>query len=181
MKKPSQKQTTEQRLDLDEISQAGMSQWADSWILHTHREPYDRLAGIARLAVEYGSRRGYSRRFALDFTVGAFNEDLGDYDGPLSWEMTPLEELAEAKTTGKASAAYTGLMLHQRLLDTYGTGYVTKSELVEFCRTLYDIGKTQAYTKVTALEKSGYVTAVDSKKRTYVVSEEWPIVRRSEG
>lgn len=170
MKKSSPKQTLDERLDLDEISQAGMSQWADSWILHTHREPYDRLAGVAHLAVEYGSRRGYGKRFAIDLTVGPFNDATGDHDGIISWDVTPLEEVEEKKSSKKQqTAVLTSQMLRQKLVDDLGTGELTKGEVAKFCATHYDISQTQSYTKVPVLEKQGFIVATDEKKRKFRV------------
>lgn len=56
-------------LDLDNIGFSGMSQWADSWSLQRHREPFrsDSINSYAKLEVEFGSRRTGSRRYDVDW------------------------------------------------------------------------------------------------------------------
>ncbi|GAC61586.1 AAA family ATPase [Gordonia sihwensis] len=66
-------------LDLDSISQAGMGQWADSWILQKHREKADLDNGAYRLAVEFGSRQWGGSRWDVDWQLPAFG-DLDDRD-----------------------------------------------------------------------------------------------------
>ncbi|WP_027503907.1 AAA family ATPase [Rhodococcus sp. UNC23MFCrub1.1] len=76
-------------LDLDSISQAGMGQWADSWILQKHREKPDLDAGDYRLAMEFGSRQWGGRRYDLDWHLppeGQLESGEGASD-ELSWSI----------------------------------------------------------------------------------------------
>ncbi|MGW6377064.1 AAA family ATPase [Rhodococcus sp. NPDC055112] len=75
-------------LDLDSIAQAGMGQWADSWILQKHRDKPDLDAGSYRLAVEFGSRQWGGSRWELDWQIPAFGElEEGPADDGVSWEI----------------------------------------------------------------------------------------------
>lgn len=75
-------------LDLDSIAQAGMGQWADSWILQKHRDKPDLDAGSYRLAVEFGSRQWGGSRWELDWQLPAFGElEEGQADDGVSWEI----------------------------------------------------------------------------------------------
>ncbi|MFA4083448.1 AAA family ATPase [Mycobacteroides salmoniphilum] len=80
------------RLDLDNIAQAGMGQWADSWILQKHREPPDLDAGLFRLEVETGTRRGGGRHLEVDWTL---ERNTGDPDAitwaGVDWDTRPCE------------------------------------------------------------------------------------------
>jgi hypothetical protein len=79
-------------LDLDSISQAGMGQWADSWILQKHRQPPDLAAGDYRLALEFGSRQWGGGRYDLNWllpTVGQLESGEASAAGlnELSWSV----------------------------------------------------------------------------------------------
>lgn len=79
-------------LDLDEIGQSGVAQWADSWILQGHREPPDLAAGSVRLAVEYGSRQWGGARYGIDWELGAFDEVQAVHTGDIAWNIGALGE-----------------------------------------------------------------------------------------
>ena len=76
-------------LDLDSIAQAGMGQWADSWILQRHREAPDLDAGAYRLEAEFGSRQWGGARYEIDWTLPAFGGlETGESQAPeLSWRV----------------------------------------------------------------------------------------------
>lgn len=76
-------------LDLDSISQAGMGQWADSWILQRHRTAPDLDAGAYRLEVEFGSRQWGGARYEIDWTLPALGGlESGEATAPeLSWTV----------------------------------------------------------------------------------------------
>lgn len=76
-------------LDLDSISQAGMGAWADTWILQSHSQRPNVEQGEFKLAVEFGSREGYGRRWEIDWSIGAFNNDSGDHTGAIAWNVRP--------------------------------------------------------------------------------------------
>lgn len=77
-------------LDLDEIGQSGVAQWADSWILQAHREAPDLDAGAFRLKVQYGSRRWGSRDWAIDWDC-PFDYELGEPSGDIAWSVDRTE------------------------------------------------------------------------------------------
>jgi hypothetical protein len=56
-------------LDLDNIAQAGMAQWADSWVLQKHREAPNLDDNKYWLEVETGSRRGGGKHLEVDWTL----------------------------------------------------------------------------------------------------------------
>ncbi|WP_461418312.1 ATP-binding protein [Gordonia sp. GN26] len=74
-------------LDLDSIAQAGMSQWADSWMLQRHREPPDMDAGRFRLAVQFGSRRWGGREWNLDWDLPTAEAMERGEAGDVSWSI----------------------------------------------------------------------------------------------
>ena len=63
------KSADDKTLDLDDIGFSGVSQWADSWSLQRHREPFKTVGAdsFAKLEVEYGSRRTGSMRYHVDW------------------------------------------------------------------------------------------------------------------
>lgn len=76
-------------LDLDSIAQAGMGQWADSWILQKHRERADLDGGEYSLAVEFGSRQWGGSRWDVDWKLPAFGElDAGEAEhATVEWSV----------------------------------------------------------------------------------------------
>ncbi|OAN40340.1 hypothetical protein A4X20_14565 [Mycolicibacterium iranicum] len=82
--------TAARGLDLDNIAQAGMAQWADSWILQKHRAAPDLDTGKFCLEVETGSRRGGGKHLEVDWTL---RRDVSDPDAIMwtgvDWESRP--------------------------------------------------------------------------------------------
>ena len=78
------------RLDLDNIAQAGMAQWADSWILQKHRETPNLDKNKFWLEVETGTRRGGGKHLEVDWTL---KRDDGDPDvlmwTRMDWDTRP--------------------------------------------------------------------------------------------
>lgn len=74
-------------LDLDSIAQAGMSQWADSWVLQKHEKAPDLENGRYVLGVEFGSRQWGGRRWVVEWELppGGVGEELGA--GQISWTV----------------------------------------------------------------------------------------------
>jgi hypothetical protein len=72
---------------LDRISQAGVQEWADTWLLVSHREAPNVAEGQFRLLVEIGSRRWGGSTWELDLSIGRFDVDLGEFYGEISWEL----------------------------------------------------------------------------------------------
>lgn len=79
------------RLDLDNIAQAGMAQWADSWILQKHRETPNLEENKFWLEMETGSRRGGGKHLELDWTL---ERDQSDPDvmawSGVDWDTRPM-------------------------------------------------------------------------------------------
>ncbi len=85
--------------DLNRIQQSGIQQWADSWFLTQHRQPPDVEAGEYRLRLDVGSRQWGGGLWEVDFDLGRFDAELGEYDGDLTVQVrrgNPAA-LAEAK------------------------------------------------------------------------------------
>ncbi len=94
--------TAGKSLDLDNIAQAGMAQWADSWILQKHRTPPDLENGTFQLEVQTGSRRGGGKHLEVDWTL---NRDTSDPDAILwtgvEWEARPINSMNSAGQADK--------------------------------------------------------------------------------
>lgn len=75
--------------DLGRISQAGMGEWADSWLLLSHRNPdnIDVATGEFRLQLDVGSRQWGGRTFDLDLSLGEFDEDTGEHSGTFTYDV----------------------------------------------------------------------------------------------
>lgn len=82
-----------QELDLDAVSQSGVGEWVQSWILAKHRVPPKVSEGEFRLAVQYGGREGYGNEWAIDWSLGALGDD-GIHGGPVEVRVRPLGEVA---------------------------------------------------------------------------------------
>ena len=78
-------------LDLANIAQAGMAQWADSWILQKHRDAPNLEESKFWLEVETGSRRGGGKHLEVDWTL---ERDTSDPDviawTGVDWEARPM-------------------------------------------------------------------------------------------
>ena len=72
---------------LKRITMAGGGEWCDSWWLLSHREEPDVGRGEFRLLLEVGSRQWGGSAWDLDVSLGAFNHDLEDFDGDVSWAI----------------------------------------------------------------------------------------------
>ena len=82
--------TASRRLDLDNIAQAGMAQWADSWILQKHRDTPNLDDDKFWLEVETGTRRGGGRHIEVDWSM---ERDCSDPDlvlwTKIDWDTRP--------------------------------------------------------------------------------------------
>ena len=72
---------------LDQLTQAGMSEWADSWLLLSHRGGGDLLAGKFKLMMEIGSRQWGGALYNLDISLGPFDESRGEFLGEIDWSI----------------------------------------------------------------------------------------------
>lgn len=84
--------TAPDRLDLANVAQAGMAQWADSWILQKHRDAPNLDDDKYWLEVETGTRRGGGKHLEIDW---ALDRDKSDPDviawTGVDWECRPME------------------------------------------------------------------------------------------
>lgn len=72
---------------LARISQAGMKEWVDSWVLLEHVGKPDVASGHFDLAVTVGSRQWGGREWGLAYDLGLFNDDTSDHDGDIAWSV----------------------------------------------------------------------------------------------
>lgn len=72
---------------LDRITQAGGQEWADTWLLLSHRAAPNVVEGRFQLLLEVGSRQWGGTEWDLDLNVGRFDVELGEFDGDISWEL----------------------------------------------------------------------------------------------
>ncbi|MDJ0440614.1 AAA family ATPase [Rhodococcus qingshengii] len=102
-------------LDLDSISQAGMGQWADSWILQKHRVRADLANGLYQLGVEFGSRQWGGGRWDIDWNLpargGPEDEDEAVSDELITWAVVPSDGSAETSAKSEGSRR----SLHDRI------------------------------------------------------------------
>jgi hypothetical protein len=91
--------TTNGRLDLANIAQAGMGQWADSWILQKHRETPNLDDDKFWLEVETGTRRGGGKHLEVDWSM---ERDRSDPDvimwTGVDWEARPAAAGADSQS-----------------------------------------------------------------------------------
>lgn len=71
-------------VDLDSVAQAGMAQWADSWVLLDHYKPPTVRVGEFWLRAVVGSRQWGGQDFALDWNVGAFDPSTSEFATPIT-------------------------------------------------------------------------------------------------
>lgn len=77
------RKTGGKELDLDSVAQAGIAQWADSWILQAHASPARVDEGEFSLAVQFGSRQWGGAQYTVDWSLGRFDQETGEHDGAL--------------------------------------------------------------------------------------------------
>lgn len=83
--------TAPDRLDLDNVAQAGVAQWADSWILQRHRDAPNLDDNKFWLEVMTGTRRGGGKHLEVDWTLERDNSDpdVIAWTGA-DWECRPM-------------------------------------------------------------------------------------------
>ena len=74
--------------DLKRISGAGGGEWVDSWLLLKHREAAQVEAGAFKLRLDIGSRQWGGTSWDLDLSIGRFDQDRGEHDGTITWDLT---------------------------------------------------------------------------------------------
>ncbi len=81
------KKTGASALDLDSVAQAGMAQWADSWVLQRHGEQARPDEGHFALDVEFGSRQWGGRTYRVTWGLGEFDDSTGEHVGDLAYKV----------------------------------------------------------------------------------------------
>jgi hypothetical protein len=83
--------TAGKNLDLDNIAQAGMAAWADSWILQKHRDTPNLDENKYWLEVETGTRRGGGKHLEVDWSMerNRNDPDVILWSG-VDWESRPM-------------------------------------------------------------------------------------------
>ncbi len=85
-------------IDLDRLAQAGMAQWADSWLLFEHGETPDVANGMFTLSTGVGSRQWGGDEWTLRIEIGPFDKETGTY-------LTSMKVEAEQGITRRAQAS----------------------------------------------------------------------------
>lgn len=70
---------------LDRITQAGGQEWSDTWMLLSHRRKPDVEEGRFQLLLDIGSRQWGGGNWDVDLTIGQFDVDRAEFDGPITW------------------------------------------------------------------------------------------------
>ncbi|GAB3535908.1 hypothetical protein GCM10027403_14840 [Arthrobacter tecti] len=105
------RKTGGKELDLDSIAQAGVGQWADSWVLQKHDTPPRVDEGEFSIGVQFGSRQWGGREFTVDWSLGTFDEETGEHVGDLKYAVHDAEWGASAMRKGRDNAATATLIL----------------------------------------------------------------------
>lgn len=139
---------------LDRLTQAGMGEWADSWLLLTHREDPNAAEGRFRLLMEAGSRQWGGREHDLDLDLGRFDHDLGDHVGEIEW--TVAAHAAEQPRTPS------GRDLAGEVLAVLGDhpGEMTRTQVV----AAIGGNRQRALAAFDALERNGVIHAHDVQR-----------------
>ena len=114
--------------NLARISQAGMKEWVDSWLLVDHLTPPDLLRGRFRLGLTIGSRQWGGAEYAVCYDVGAFNEENGEHEGDIAWSVSARDRSTEPSATDKTRDTIRGA------LADHDAFTLTKSKLAGLVR-----------------------------------------------
>lgn len=72
---------------LDRITQAGGQEWSDTWMLLSHREKPKVDEGRFKLLLDIGSRQWGGGNWDIDLTIGSFDVERAEFDGPITWTI----------------------------------------------------------------------------------------------
>lgn len=88
-------------LDLDRLAQAGMAQWADSWVLLDHRTTPDVPGGQFSLRADVGSRQWGGASWTIDLNIGPYDMETHSYLSPMKVSAEPLDAQDSRAGTGR--------------------------------------------------------------------------------
>lgn len=145
--------------DLNRIQQAGVQQWADSWLLMRHRRAADVEQGQFFLGLDVGSRQWGGMPWSLDLSVGRLDADSGEHDGAVTWELRKGHEGHDGGTSKAGQASEKALQfLSSRLRDD--PWQHTQSELEDLCG-----GNSKAFRDAfDAMKKEGLVVSCNVRR-----------------
>jgi hypothetical protein len=98
------KKNSKGRPDLDDLTFAGVAEWADSWLLITHRSPARPDEGEYRLGLVAGSRQWGEIDYEVDASFGQIDLDNAGYTQPPRWNITEVKA-EQSERWGKKSAS----------------------------------------------------------------------------
>jgi AAA domain len=142
--------------NLARISQAGMKEWVDSWVLVEHAGPPDVAGGRFRLGLTIGSRQWGGGEYALAYEVGAFNEDQGEHEGEIVWVVSTRDRI-DRSTAGPREPIRTALADHDPFTLTRSLLYgLVKGNAEAFRATLAEmIARGEVLCEKRAAEENG--------------------------
>lgn len=150
------RKTGGKELDLDEIGQSGVAQWADSWILQAHRELPNLEAGSFRLAAEHGSRQWGGRRWNVDWDCGAWDPDAGEPAGEIGWTVEAADGLSGTRADRKPKldpAEWEAIVLEW--IESHPP--TTKTKVIGALTTEYRVGEKAPVTAFNELDRKGQI------------------------
>lgn len=164
-------------IDLDRLAQAGMAQWADSWLLLEHRQDPEPSAGAFYLRGNVGSRQWGERTYVLDWNIGRFDPATRDF-------LTPVEvEVREDAYSRKEQAAHqadrvTATLL--TLLDAEPTTY-TRNEIEAKVCELVKVGPKKFREIWDDLAADGLIESTKGPHKEGAKTVRRDLWRRAEG
>jgi AAA domain len=143
---------------LKRITMAGSGEWADMWILLSHRKAPDVENGHFSLVMELGSRQWGASIYNLDLNLGRFDHGCGTHDGDITWKLEPTSN--GGSQSGHEKSGETNC--RHRTLDVIGKnpGQLTKSAIADKVG-----GNHKQFGEVfTRLEKEGRIVCSDTSR-----------------
>ncbi|MEE8484983.1 MAG: AAA family ATPase [Acidimicrobiia bacterium] len=144
------------RPDLDDLTFAGVAEWADSWLLITHRSPARPDEGEFLLGVVAGSRQWGELDYEIDGSLGPIDLDVGGYTDPPTWFVTKVSAEQSRNWGGKSSRsapnAEPGIL---KFIGDHPYEY-TKSQVADYAPGSQ---KTNRYLLASLLEEGTVVSA----------------------